>query len=74
MISGRGGASSPKRRGTVNVHAFTKARDIQLGGVEMLNASENVILGWFVNQLALFAVLPDKLLAQIPVHSHCAKH
>lgn len=45
MISGRGGASSPKRRGTVNVHAFTKARDIQLGGVEMLNASENVILG-----------------------------
>lgn len=45
VISGRGGASSPKRRGTVNVHAFTKARDIQLGGVEMLNASENVILG-----------------------------
>jgi len=45
VISGVGGASSPKRRGrNVHVHAFTGARDIQLGNVEMLNASEDVVL------------------------------
>lgn len=45
VISGVGGASLPKRRGrNVHVHAFTGARDIQLGNVEMLNASEDVVL------------------------------
>lgn len=45
VISGFGGASLPKRRGRdVHVHAFTGARDIQLGTVEMLSASEDVVL------------------------------
>jgi len=45
VISGVGGASLPKRRGrNINVHTFTGARDIQLGTVEMLNASEDVVL------------------------------
>ena len=45
VIAGLGGAPLPKRRGhVVNVHAFTGAQDIQLGAVQMLNASEDVVL------------------------------
>ena len=67
VIAGLGGAPLPKRLGhVVNVHAFTGAQDIQLGAVQMLNASEDVVLEWFVVELVLFAILADKLLAQIP--------
>lgn len=45
VISGVGGASSPRRRGrNVHVHTFTGARNVQLGNVQMLNASEDVVL------------------------------
>ena len=66
VITGLGGAPLSKRGGRVDVHAFTGARDIQLGAVQMLNASEDVVLEWFVVELVLFAILADKLLAQIP--------
>jgi hypothetical protein len=68
--SGVGGASLPMKRGrNVHVHTFSGARDIHLGTVEMLNAGEDVVLGWFVVDLAPFAVLANKLLAQIPLLS-----
>lgn len=63
VTEGDGGDSLLEmQRDEASVQMFRGARGVRMTDTEIVNAGENVIIEWFVVDLALFAVLAHKLL------------